>query len=376
VDATGDSEVPGVYAFTLDRLTPGTEYRYALVIGGQIDAARVGRFRTFEAGPYAFRVALGGCARTGSQHRGFDVIRRHDPDLMLHLGDMHYEDIDENDPALFQAAYHRVHASPEQSALYRATAIAYMWDDHDYGPNNSSRRAPGQHAAQRMYRAYVPHYPLPAGSASRPVYQAFTMGRVRFIITDLRSARTANEALDAESRSMMGVEQKAWFKKELRAARDTYPVIAWVSSVPWIANDPDALDRWSGYPEERRELATFIDSVGVADQMVVLSGDAHMVALDDGTHNHFGVPGGGGFPVVHAAALDRAGSVKGGPYTHGPYPNRRTLLGGGDGQFVLMDVQDDGGDGVCITWTGKRVPYDALEPIDLLEWTKCFPAVP
>jgi alkaline phosphatase D len=146
--------------------------------------------------------------------------------------------------------------------------------------------------------------------------------------------------------------------------------------VPWIANDPDALDRWSGYESERRELATFMDSIGVADQLVVLSGDAHMVALDDGTHNHYGQPGGGGFPVVHAAALDRRGSTKGGPYTHGPYPNRVTLFGQNDGQFVLMNVEDDGGEEVCITWTGHRVPYDAQRTVELVEWSKCFPADP
>jgi len=172
----------------------------------------------------------------------------------------------------------------------------------------------------------------------------------------------------------MGPEQKAWFKRELRRARDRYPVIAWVSSVPWIGDRSDSDDHWGGFAAERRELATYIDSLGVADQLVILSGDAHMVALDDGTHNHFGHEDGGGFPVVHAAALDRPGSVKGGPYTHGPYRTPFSLFGRRPGQFVLMDVQDNGGDEVCITWTGKR--YDAVSNTltDLLEWRKCFDA--
>jgi alkaline phosphatase D len=366
----------GAHPFVLNDLTPGTTYHYALAINGRVDRSRRGRFRTFDAGPHSFRVVMGGCAETGSQHRVFDLMRRAQPDLLLHLGDLHYEDIDVADPEPFQDAYHRVHASRTQSALYRSVPIAYVWDDHDYGPNNSSRRAPGQDVAQQMYRAFVPHYALPTGPGAHPIHQAFTVGRVRFLVTDLRSARTPNDAVGVENRTMMGAEQKAWFKAQLQAARDRYPVIAWVSSVPWIADDPDALDRWSGYPSERRELATFIDSIGVADQLVMLSGDAHMVALDDGTNNRYGQLNGGGFPVVHAAALDRRGSVKGGPYTHGPYPNRVTLFGDNDGQFVVMDVQDDGGDEVCITWTGKRVAYDAERPVDLLEWTTCFPARP
>lgn len=379
---------PDVIQFALDSLRPATSYRYSLRLPeaeagsaaapGSLRMARVppGRFRTFAEGPQSFRVAVGACAKTGSRHPVFKAIRAASPDLLLHVGDMHYEDIAAPRPAAFREAYHRVHASPEQSALFRAVPLAYMWDDHDYGPNNSSRAAPGQNAAQRTYRTYVPHYPLPDARPTAPVYQAFTLGRVRFLLTDLRSARTPNDARDAQPRTMMGAAQKAWFKAELAAARDRHPLVVWVSSVPWIANDPGALDRWSGFPEERRELATYIDSIGMADRVAVVSGDAHMVALDDGANNHYGTPEGGGFPVVHAAALDRRGSVKGGPYTHGPFPNRATLLGANDGQFVLMDVTDQGGASLCVTWTGKRYRYDHHDVVDLLEWSTCFEAPP
>jgi alkaline phosphatase D len=360
--------------FALEGLTPDTRYHYALEIGGRLDTARQGTFRTPADGPFSFRVALGSCAITGSNHRVFDAIRAADPQLLLHLGDMHYEDIAVADPAPFRRAYQKVHASPRQAALYRSVPLAYVWDDHDYGPNNSSRAAPGQNAAQRVYREYVPHYPLAEADADAPIHQAFTIGRVRFLVTDLRSARTENGRLAPAERTMMGDAQKAWFKEQLRRARDRYPVIAWVSSVPWIANDPDALDRWSGFAPERRELAAFIDSIGVADQLVMLSGDAHMTALDDGTHNEYGREGGGGFPVVHAGAFDRRGSVKGGPYTIGPFPNRLSLLGAADGQYVLMQVDDAGGDEVCVTWTGRRVPFNEPPARTLFEWTKCFPA--
>jgi alkaline phosphatase D len=368
--ATPHSEVLQV---PLRGLAPDTRYRYAPAVDGRLDTTRSGTFRTFADGPFSFRVALGACAETGSRHPVFRAIRRADPDLFLHLGDMHYEDIAARRPAPFRRAYQRVHGSPPQAALYRSTALAYVWDDHDYGPNNSSRRAPGQPVAQRVYREYVPHYPLARDDEAAPIYQAFTVGRVRFLITDLRSARTANQAPDS-AKTMMGTRQKRWFKRQLRRARDRYPVIAWVSSVPWIGPTGASEDHWGGFAHERRELATYIDSIGVADQLVVLSGDAHMVALDDGTHNRYGRDGGGGFPVVHAAALDQTGSVKGGPYTHGPYPTPLTLVGRRPGQFVLMDVHDGGGDQVCVTWTGKRYLPGPDRLTTLLEWRTCFPA--
>jgi alkaline phosphatase D len=171
---------------------------------------------------------------------------------------------------------------------------------------------------------------------------------------------------------MMGTAQKAWFKDQLAQAHDQDLVVAWASSPPWIGSPSDSDDHWGGFAAERRELATYIDSVGIADRLFVLSGDAHMVALDDGTHSQYGNGDGPGFPVVHAAAFDRPGSVKGGPYTHGPYPNPLTLFGRRPGQFVLMDVHDDGDEEVCITWTGKRYAPGPDELQTLLEWDRCF----
>jgi alkaline phosphatase D len=262
-----------------------------------------------------------------------------------------------------------------------------MWDDHDYGPNNSSGAAVVQDVAQRAYRAFVPHYPL-ANPSRGPVQQAFTVGRVRFLLTDLRSARSRNDRPDTAEKTMMGEAQKAWFKQQLQAAAGEAVAIVWVSSVPWIANDADEVDRWSGFSTERAEIARYIDSLGIASRLVIASGDAHMAALDDGTHNRYGAesnpeadggedPSGGlGSPVVQAAALDRIGSVKGGPYTHGPFPNRFSLRGANDGQFVRMDVTDTGGDEVCIEWTGRRWAYDTEQMTTLFAWSHCMTVSP
>jgi hypothetical protein len=76
----------------------------------------------------------------------------------------------------------------------------------------------------------------------------------------------------------------------------------------------------------------------------MLSGDAHMLAIDDGTNSDYATAGGAGFVVMHAAALDRRGSVKGGPYSEGTYP--------GGGQFGLVSIADDG-DTIAVTLSGR-----------------------
>jgi len=320
-------------------LEPDTAYRF------QVEAVE-GRFRTFPAGPASFSLALGSCADTGSDHAVFHTVARHAPLFFLHTGDMHYENIAVNEEQSFHAAFDRVLASPAQSALYRQVPVVYIWDDHDYGPNNSDRTSPSREAARRAYRGAVPHYPLVVAEDG-PIHHAFTVGRVRFILTDARSERAPPDMPEGPARSLLGAEQKAWLKAELLAARDTHALIVWVNTVPWIAAaDPhEGIDRWSGFTTERAELAAFIEEHGITN-LCMLSGDAHMLAIDDGGNNRYGPAGRPLFPVFQAAALDRRGSIKGGPYSHGTYP--------GPGQFGLMRITDEGGPEIRVEWSGRN----------------------
>lgn len=326
-----------IASYTLTGLQPSTVYHYEL-------AGQSGHLKTFPAGPASFSIVLASCAETGSEHPVFPTMARHEPLLFLHTGDLHYEDIAVNDISLFRAAYSRALSSKVQSGLYRAVPVNYVWDDHDFGPNNANSTAPGREASRLAYREIVPHYALPAGPGDAPIYHAFSIGRVRFIVLDTRSEKSPPSVPAGSGRTTLGASQKAWLKAELLAARDTHALIALVSSVSWIADDGNA-DRWGGFIDERRELADFMVENNVRN-LCALSGDAHMLAIDDGRHNQYAKNGGPGFPVFQAAALDRKGSVKGGPYSHGTFP--------GGGQFGLMRVIDDGGPQVRIEWSGRN----------------------
>jgi hypothetical protein len=145
----------------------------------------------------------------------------------------------------------------------------------------------------------------------------------------------------------MGTAQKAWFKQELIAARDNgFPLILWVCPDPWIA--PAALgdDTWGGYATERTEIANFIRDNRISN-VVLLSGDMHGLAFDDGAHSDYATGGGAPVTVLHAAALTSSPSVKGGPYTTGPLP--------GDQQYGILEVYDNGGASVACRFLGMRV---------------------
>ncbi|MGE5719835.1 MAG: alkaline phosphatase D family protein, partial [Nocardioidaceae bacterium] len=194
--------------------------------------------------------------------------------------------------------------------------------------NDADSTAASRPAAMAVYRQYVPHYPLQGGPES-PIHQAFTVGDVRFVLTDPRSAR---EPPGDSPRSMLGEKQRRWLVGELAQA-DRYGLVVWVNGAPWVGKADPTSDLWPAFAAERRSIADAIARNDV-DNLLMVSGDAHMLAYDDGTHTDYSRSGDAAFPLFHAASLDRKGSIKGGPYT-GP------VLPGG-GQFGTVGIEDDG----------------------------------
>ena len=330
-----------VAAATLDGLAPGTLYHYGAEVDGTLVTERIQSFRTFPQGAANFSFAFGSCQLGGSNGRVHDAIRALDPLFMMSTGDWHYGNVDVNDVNRFRAQYELNLTAPAQAALYAQTPVAYVWDDHDFGPNNANRGSPSRAAAMQVYRQMVPHYPL-AGPNSA-LYQAFTVGRVRFVLMDTRAARDPVGNPSGSYRSTLGAEQRAWLLGELADA-DRYGLVVLVSPDPWVAKASPTSDNWGGFAQERRVIADAIAANGV-DNLLMVAGDAHMLAYDDGTNTDYSTSGVGGFPLFHAAALDRPANVKGGPYS-GP------VLPGG-GQFGQVEVRDDGTN-VEVTLTGWR----------------------
>ncbi|KUF89917.1 hypothetical protein AM588_10002534 [Phytophthora nicotianae] len=288
----------------------------------------------------------------------FEEIKKEKALFFMHTGDLHYHNLVVNNVAAFRDGYDSIFASPVGRAMLAMDMpFVYMWDDHDFGPDNSDSTAPGRNASVQAYHEFVPHYPLIGGrSRSNTVHQAFTIGRVRYLLTDLRSARTPNTAPAAPTKTVLGKKQKAWFKSELvRATSDpTIRLIIWVNTMPWLDDER----KWGHFVHEQQELVNFIKAHGLNKwvPIVIVSGDAHMLAVDDGSHSP------GNLTVLHSAALGRPGSIKGGPYSHGAFP--------GSGQYAVMDVTDEGGkDGrVCLyyrgmnIYKGKLVEFDTCHP--------------
>ena len=357
-------------AMSISGLTPNTKYYYAIEAGGVLDNSTddIGSFTTPKAGAQSFRFIVGSC-NLSSAHVVFNNMAEKNPLLEVITGDFHY-----NNPN--SATDINIHRMPyENNMLSQTTSrnfhlkypLAYIWDDHDYCGDNTGASATGRTNARRAYQEYVPHYPLAAGSGNNPIYQSFTIGRIHFILSDLRSMRGVGSTGSMDPNlSMMGPVQKQWFKDQCLYAKNNNLIIAWVTSVSYGGNQSD---NWGGFTEERKELANFFKANNV-ENMFLLSGDAHMAAIDNGS-NHDYATGGSiiDYPVFQAAAMNQSGGYKGGIYSQvGPVMpngagNSYLNLNNTYGQYGVVDITDIGSTQVTISFSAYRVPSLGAEQL-------------
>ena len=329
--------------FDIAELAADTEYQYQVVLDGD-SVGPVGRFRTLPAGAPAgtacsFTVALSGDALTGSAHVTFNRINELSPKpaMFIHLGDLHYENISTNSPALFHAAYDRVLRSEPQAQLYREIPTVYVWDDHDYGANNSDGTSASKPAAAAAYRSRIPHYPLEGATG---IYHSFDVGRVRFVVTDQRSAASPNSDTDNSSKSMLGATQKAWFKDLLENSPGK--LIVWICPRHFTSNTSAGADNWGGFSTERAEIGAHVAS-HCPGRVIVLSADAHVMGIDDGSNRTFG---GAAFPTFQCAPLDQSGTATA-TFSEGVFEGVD-----GIGYYGTMQIADSGGATIEVTWRG------------------------
>lgn len=332
--------VGNITKLTIAGLTPDTSYVATVEADGNAAAGISGAFKTAPTSG-GFTVAFGGDVSEKSNHVVFDTIRNLAPLMFIHLGDAHYNNVIVNSQANYRAVFDELAANPRQALLYRTIPTAYVWDDHDFSDNNSDSTAVNKSASAAVYRARVPHYALPDATG---VWQTFDIGRIRFVLTDQRSAASVNSATDNASKSMLGAAQKTWFKGLLSASPGK--LIVWFCPRAFGGVATAGADHWGGFTAERLELADHIHA-NCAGRVVVLSADAHALAIDDGSHHAYAAGGLEPLRTFQAAPLDRTpdsviyGSAQ---YSAGWF--------NANGQFGTMQIVDAGGSTIDVTWRG------------------------
>jgi alkaline phosphatase D len=206
----------------------------------------------------------------------FDAIAAKKPDLMLWLGDnLYYQPQDLADPAAMAARHRRQRGfAPLQKLLTTAPQLA-LWDDHDYGPNDSDSTYPLKRESLQLFRRYWanPGWGLPDAPG---VFGAARWGDVMIFVLDDRWYRSPNHWRDGPGKTMFGARQLAWLKEALAAAPKSAVKIIAGGSQFW--NRASRYEGWHQFPTEQRAFAGWLVAQKI-DGVLFVSGDRHFTEL-------------------------------------------------------------------------------------------------
>ncbi|MBK6932682.1 MAG: alkaline phosphatase family protein [Saprospirales bacterium] len=277
-----------------DQVEPGRQYAYDLRIDGQpVPLPYPTLFKTqplwrWRTDPPAFSLATGSCAYVnepaydrpgtpyGSEYQIFGQIAAQKPDLMVWLGDNTY--LREPDWSTRTGTLHRYthdRSLPELQALLAATHHYAIWDDHDFGPNDSDGTWVHKETAWEVFRAFWGN-PTFGLNDQKGCTTWFQYVDIDFFLLDDRYFRTPNDCASCEERTMLGKEQLRWFLSALAGSRAPFKIVAVGNQVLSSNTNNETFTRL--YPAEHDSILAHIERENIRG-VVFLTGDRHFTEL-------------------------------------------------------------------------------------------------
>lgn len=287
---------------TINGLQPDTAYTITPQIAG-VSQAKTGKARTRPTSARAFGFAFASCMERTRNHPILTTIANTaGVEAFVHLGDWGYFN-----PAAGVTSEDFAHqytnealANSHWDTFHRAMPFFYMFDDHEFSDGNANASTSTVPAIRNWYRNRMAQRPVRTGTSACHQMIEFAPG-FRVFIMDTRTQRVSGDFL--------GAEQEADLMAAIAALKDNPTHVLGISGGVPIISSTDT-DTWAGAAAQRQRIADAIVANGQG-RVFWMHGDAHMLALDDGTN------GPGGAPVFGAAPLGRSNSTKGGPYSGG-----------------------------------------------------------
>jgi alkaline phosphatase D len=174
-----------------------------------------------------------------------------------------------------------------------------IWDDHDYGPNNSDRGYWFKDVTLEAFRLFWPNPSF--GTRDMPgAITYFNWNDADFFLLDNRYYRSPNDIQEA-NKTILGKKQKQWLKDNLVSSNATFKFIVMGGQ---FLNDHRQHETYSnnGFDAERQEIIDFIHDHDIKG-VIFLTGDRHfseLSRLEDDGH-----------PIIYDLTIS--------PLTSGPY---------------------------------------------------------
>jgi hypothetical protein len=342
----------------LNRLQPATRYYFTIVLDS-IQQSIKGSFKTFTppGDSTYFSFTLGSCTEQRFNDSIFLTMQQHQPAFFLHLGDWlythHYNESEfyyTQNMSGQKELYQKRYEMPNLKKLLQSTPIDFVFDDEDgvhddfskdsytelimNGNTTAIKEIPYPDSLREMLmqglHTYFPSY----REIEHQAYHSFVYGNAEIFFLDTRSTRSPNSASFYQSKSgkwkykvpegheILDSVQFNWLLTKLQNSKANWKFI--VSGVTFNQSYKQVLDMslraqkrtfpnglngayvaaslatmWFAFPETQTRLLNFCHDHKIKN-VILLSGDAHTAAIDDGSN--------AGFPELMAGGLAQQNS--------------------------------------------------------------------
>lgn len=229
------------------------------------------------------RIAFGSCSSQEKAQPIWNAVVAGRPELFLMLGDNIYADTD--NPDIMRSKYALLGNNADYKKLRAACPLLAIWDDHDYGANDSGADNPIKEQSRRLFLEFFQE-PSDSPRWKQPgVYLAKTFGpagkRTQVILLDTRFNRSKlkkegrDYVPDADpANTFLGEAQWKWLEERLREPAE----LRLIGTSIQVAADEHPFEKWANFPHERERLLKLIAETK-AEGVVFLSGDRHLAEL-------------------------------------------------------------------------------------------------
>jgi alkaline phosphatase D len=191
------------------------------------------------------------------------------PNLWIWLGDIVYADT--RNMETMKTYYDIQKQKPWYQQLLKTCPVIGVWDDHDFGENNSGKDYPQKIRSQKLLLDFLNE---PAESSRRKqegVYVSYEIvfenHRIKIILPDERYFRD-EPGKDAD---ILGETQWRWLEQELK---NDSAEITFIGSSTQLIPDEHWSEMWGDYPKSRERFFSMLKD-SKKSGVIILSGDRH-----------------------------------------------------------------------------------------------------
>lgn len=265
-----------------------------------------GKPKEEQSAPDKTVIAFGSCAYQRDPQPILTDVAALKPDAFIYLGDNIYSDTYSMDT--LKKNYQILGAKPEFQALKEATKIYAIWDDHDYGYNDSGRHYPFKKESKEIFLDFFGDQGDSTITQHEGIYHTAWLekaGRkIQIIFPDIRTFRDKLVPYNGNRKgqkgyeyeldyspyttsdsTMLGEEQWKWLEEQLLMPAD----VKIIASSTQFSITHNGYEAWANFPHEQKRFVDLIKKTN-ANGVFFISGDVHYAELSKLTVD-------GGYPL-------------------------------------------------------------------------------